>query len=226
MADKIIPDDIIISLDDEKEEKSDSYSDLSSLQGLIKERFVKSEDARLFDESRWLRSYRNYRGIYGSDMSFTEKEKSRVFVKITKTKVLAAFGQLIEVLFSTGKFPIGVEPTPMPDGISEYAHAKQPNEEEKDPKKDKPDIINLYGFPGDGKEISPGTTTADLLRGLASDYEGVEMADGPSVESPKIPQIEPARESAENLQKLIHDQLEESSAITVLRHVLYEMGKG
>ena len=41
--------------------------------------------------SRWLRSYRNYRGIYGSDMSFTEKEKSRVFVKITKTKVLAAF---------------------------------------------------------------------------------------------------------------------------------------
>jgi len=116
------PEDTIISLDDEKKEKDQSYNDYSNLQGLIKARFIKSEDARLFDESRWLRSYRNYRGIYGSDMSFTEKEKSRVFVKITKTKVLAAFGQLIEVLFSTGKFPIGVESTPIPDGIAEYAN--------------------------------------------------------------------------------------------------------
>ena len=154
MADQIIPDDITISLDDEKEGKAEAYSDLSSLQGLVKERFFKSEDARLFDESRWLRSYRNYRGIYGSDMSFTEKEKSRVFVKITKTKVLAAFGQLIEVLFSTGKFPIGVEPTPVPEGISEFAHVKQPNEEEKEIE-DKPELSSLYGFKGDGKVLEP-----------------------------------------------------------------------
>jgi hypothetical protein len=222
MADQIIPDDITISLDDEKEGKAEAYSDLSSLQGLVKERFFKSEDARLFDESRWLRSYRNYRGIYGSDMSFTEKEKSRVFVKITKTKVLAAFGQLIEVLFSTGKFPIGVEPTPVPEGISEFAHVKQPNEEEKEIE-DKPELSSLYGFKGDGKVLEPGTTTADLLRGLEKEFENVDMIDGPSPESPKIPQIEPARLAAENLQKLIHDQLDETSAITVLRHVLFEM---
>ena len=49
------------------------------------------------------------------------------------------------------------------------------------------------------------------------------MIEGPSPESPKIPQIEPARLAAENLQKLIHDQLDETSAITVLRHVLFEM---
>ncbi len=223
MADETPRDDLVVAVGEANEKEKDSTTDYYGLEGLIKERFVKSEDARLFDESRWLRSYRNYRGIYGSDMSFTEKEKSRVFVKITKTKVLAAFGQLIEVLFSTGKFPIGVEPTPVPDSIAEYAHVKQPNEESKDPKEDKTKVIDIYGFPGDGKELSPGTTTADLLRGLSSDYEGVEMAEGPSVLSPKIPQIEPARESAENLQKLIHDQLEESSAITVLRHVLFEM---
>ena len=218
MADVNNPDDTVLGLDEPKE-KEGSYEDFSNLQGLVKERFFRSEDARLFDESRWLRSYRNYRGIYGSDMSFTEKEKSRVFVKITKTKVLAAFGQLIEVLFSTGKFPIGVEPTPVPEGISEYARVKQPNE----PDKEEDNVVDLYGFPGDGKEMLPGTTTSDLLRGLEKEYEGVDFADGPSPISPQIPQIEPAREAAENLQKLIHDQLEETSAITMLRHVLFEM---
>ena len=216
MADVNNPDDTVLGLDEPKE-KEGSYEDFSSLQGLVKERFFKSEDARLFDESRWLRAYRNYRGIYGSDMSFTEKEKSRVFVKITKTKVLAAFGQLIEVLFSTGKFPIGVEPTTVPEGIPEYARVKQPNEPEED------NTVDLYGYPGDGKEMAPGTTTSDLLRGLEKEYEGVDFVEGPSPVSPQIPQIEPAREAAENLQKLIHDQLEDTSAITMLRHVLFEM---
>ncbi len=32
---------------------------------------------------------RNYRGIYGTDVQFTDTEKSKASVKITKTKVLA-----------------------------------------------------------------------------------------------------------------------------------------
>ena len=137
--------DEIVSVGEETDNQEDNVSgeDFSTLQGLVKARFIKSEDARLFDESRWLRSYRNYRGIYGSDMSFTEKEKSRVFVKITKTKVLAAFGQLIEVLFSSGSFPIGVEPTPIPDGIAEYARVKEDGEPEDEPKEDAGNIIDL-----------------------------------------------------------------------------------
>ena len=58
-------------------------------------------------------------------MAFRENEKSRVFVKITKTKVLASFGQIIEVLFSQGKFPLGVMPTSVPEDIAERAHLKQ-----------------------------------------------------------------------------------------------------
>ena len=82
MADIENPTDDILGLDEPDDDKSYDQ-EFSDLQGLIKGRFIKSEDSRLFDESRWLRGYRNYRGIYGSDMSFTEKEKSRVFVKIT-----------------------------------------------------------------------------------------------------------------------------------------------
>ena len=67
------------------EDKDDSYSNLGSL---IESRLKESEQARLYDEKRWLRSYRNYRGIYGSDMAFRDSEKSKVFVKVTKTCLL------------------------------------------------------------------------------------------------------------------------------------------
>ena len=61
------------------------------------------------------------------------------------------------------------------------------------------------------------------LSGLKDEYGDVEFAKGASPESPTTPQIEPAREAAANLQRLISDQLEETSAITILRHVLFEM---
>ena len=34
----------------------------------INERYKKSDDYRQQDEDRWLRAYRNYRGIYGPDV--------------------------------------------------------------------------------------------------------------------------------------------------------------
>ena len=80
-----------------------------NLAGLIASRFQVAEDSRQVHERRWLTAYQNYRGLYGKKIRFRESEKSRVFVKVTKTKVLAAFGQLIDVIFGTGKFPIGVE---------------------------------------------------------------------------------------------------------------------
>ena len=57
-----------------------------------------------------------------SSVKFRESEKSRVFVKVTKTKVLAAFGQLVDVIFGTGKFPIGISETKIPEGETVYAH--------------------------------------------------------------------------------------------------------
>ena len=74
----------ILALGDKKRKDREEY-EISSLAGLIKSKFIDSENSRSFDEQRWLRSYRNYRGVYGNDMAFTESEKSKVFVKITKT---------------------------------------------------------------------------------------------------------------------------------------------
>ena len=81
--------DNVVAAEDAEDKIFDSASAVVSF---VSERFKRAEDAREGDEERWLRAYRNYRGLYGPDVQFTETEKSRVFVKVTKTKTLAAYG--------------------------------------------------------------------------------------------------------------------------------------
>ncbi len=204
--------DEIVALGEDQEDDA-----FSSLAGTIKAKFQTAENARQFDEKRWLRAYRNYRGIYGNDMAFTESEKSKVFVKITKTKVMAAYGQIIEVLFSTGKFPLGVQPTSVPEGIAEYAHVS---------KSEKPETQveeSPYGFPGDGNDLQPGQVINEILGGLKREYQEADFIEGASKDGRAEPQISPAEMSAANMEKVIHDQLESSNAISVMRHSLFEM---
>jgi len=200
--------------------------EVNPLVGYIRQKFQQSETSKLYDEKRWLKAYRNYRGLYGPDMAFRTNEQSKVFVKITKTKVLASFGQIIEVLFSQGKFPLGVRPTTVPENIDKYAHlnpqAGQMNGQKSPDQLKTKDIINdIYGFDGDGKALAPGATATDLIKNIAQDYEELGFEAGPAPQGQ--PQIEPARIAAEQMEKLIHDQLEESKAITILRHVFFEM---
>jgi len=206
-------------MEEDKEKNGGYESENNALVGLVRSKFQEAETAKVYDEKRWLQSYRNYRGLYGPEMAFRDNEKSRVFVKITKTKVLASFGQIIEVLFSQGKFPLGISPTSVTEGIAEKAHLKNPQEQQMESQS--PEEMDPYGFPGDGKEVPPGTTATELMRDLAQEYKNLGFEDGPS--STGTPQIEPAQLAAEAMQKLIHDQLEESKAITVLRHVFFEM---
>ena len=102
----------------------------NSVVSFVQERFDRSETSRYADEQRWLRAYRNYRGLYSSDVQFTSAEKSRIFVKVTKTKTLAAYGQVTDVLFGNNKFPLTIDPSVLPDGVSEAVHVNlDPNAE-------------------------------------------------------------------------------------------------
>ena len=211
-------------------DKREIYVD-NNLVGYIRNKFQEAETSKIYDEKRWLKSYRNYRGIYGPEMAFRENEKSKVFVKITKTKVLASFGQIIEVLFSQGKFPLGVKPTSVPENIDEYARMVTPQEKQMsggdrpspvNPNPKNSDVVkSLYGFNGDGQSIPPGVTASDLIKTVAQDYEELGFEEGTSIQGE--PQIEPANMAASKMEKLIHDQLEESNAITILRHTFFEM---
>ena len=86
--------------------------------GVRRGKFEDAENGRFAYEQRWLQAYKNFRGIYDSTTQYRDSERSKVFIKITKTKVLAAYGQIVDILFANKKFPIVVEATPVPEGIA------------------------------------------------------------------------------------------------------------
>ena len=199
-----------------------------TLVGTIQDRFSSAETARIPNESRWLDSYRNYRGHYNSNIKFRASEKSRIFVKITKTKVLAAFGQLVDVIFGTGKFPIGVSETKMPEGVSEFAHLDiqnpVPGIETTPPEEEGGEVEGTdnpfdVGYKGDGKTLKPGAT---FTNGKFIEEEAAQfLVDGLSP-IPEIPEIKPAQKAARRMEKLIHDQIDESKGSSEIRNALLE----
>ena len=92
--------------DDESVQINNPEEQMPGLAGHINGLFKSSEDGRYQHEQTWLQAFKNFRGIYDSTTQYRESEKSRVFIKITKTKVLASYGQLVDILFSNKKFPI------------------------------------------------------------------------------------------------------------------------
>ena len=215
--------DLQITLDDTEEAEPEA-TELQAIVRHVLERYRKAEDTRRQDEDRWLQAYRNYRGIYGPDVQFTSAEKSRVFIKVTKTKTLAAYGQIIDVLFAGHKFPITVEPTRLPDGVTEAVHFDmQPQPEQGGPTQEG----SIYGFEGDGKEFPPGAT-ADSLRelklgGLTDKLSEVEnLKEGYGTTATQIT-FEPALIAAKKMEKKIMDQLEEAHASKQLRSTSFEM---
>ncbi len=203
-----------------------------NLVGIIKGRFALAEDARNADEKRWFTAYENYRGLYNNSVKFRESEKSRIFVKITKTKVLAAFGQLVDVIFGTGKFPLSISETTLPEGERGQAYLDMNNPS---PSLEIPDnignrmedtpqeqMLDDVGYEGDGKVLKPGAT---LGKGMFED--GVEEIAEPFLKEgysplPEIPEINPAQKASRRMEKLIHDQIDESNGSSEIRNALLE----
>jgi len=204
--------------------------DAYSVVGYINERFKRAEDARQNDETRWLRSYRNYRGIYGSDVQFTETEKSRVFVKVTKTKTLAAYGQIVDVLFGSSRFPLTVNPTMLPDGVAESVHISiNPNAEQgqqalSEAFGEKPKVSFLFD---PDEKLKPGETMFDRMKRLGPLEDRLAALGDKVIEGAGTTQdtvtFHPAMVAAKKMEKKIHDQLEESGANKQLRHTAFEM---
>ena len=219
-----------------EEENQEKQQESNRLASFVYDRFITSERARQSDEDRWLEAFHNYRGQYYKNVTFREHEKSRVFVKVTKTKVLAAYGQLIDVLFSANKFPISVEETKVPEGASEYAHLNPvketlqnagPSVEGGSDQSMPPEQMTLLGFEGDGRELPKGAT----FSGLQEDKEflgslkgelGDEAVKEGSAPLPEMAQIRPATKLARRMEKLIHDEIDESSGSQELRNAIFE----
>ena len=222
--DNIMIEDDAISLEDTEDSTVEDV-DVSNIIGYITERYTRAEDYRYQDEERWLKAYRNYRGLYGPDVQFTETEKSRVFIKITKTKTLAAYGQIVDVLFANNKFPLSIDPTELPEGVVDDVHF--------DPQEpaqlggEAAELESPYGFAGDGEELPPGATAKtlmDKLGALRNKLMPIEdkLREGTGL-TPTAITFSPAMIAAKKMQKKIHDQLEESGATKHLRNTAFEM---
>ena len=200
----------------------------NNLVGLIQDRFLSAENARDLDESRWLTAYHNYRGMYGKNVRFRESEKSRVFVKITKTKVLAAYGQLVDVIFGANKFPIGISETKVPEGIAKHAHLDTQTPVpgiETSVAEQVTEVENPYdvGYEGDGRTLKAGATygTGKFEQQRVEELAEDSLKEGLSP-IPEALEISPAQKAARRMEKLIHDQIEESNGASEIRNSLFE----
>ena len=223
--DNIMIEDDAISLEDTEDSNVEDV-DVSNIIGFIQERYSRAEDYRYQDEERWLKAYRNYRGLYGPDVQFTETEKSRVFIKITKTKTLAAYGQIVDVLFANNKFPLSIEPTELPEGVVEDVHF-DPQEPPQLAGQQQQELESPYGFAGDGQELPPGATAKTLMDKLGVLRDKLmpiedKLREGVG-KTPTAVTFSPAMIAAKKMQKKIHDQLEESGANKHLRNTAFEM---
>ena len=211
---------------------------MSSLVADIKMKIDESERSRRIRENQWTRNVNAYRGKDSSTpdsfsqshrSAFRGSEISKVFIRTTTVKVKAAYAQVIEALFSDSKFPISITDTRIPEGVSEFAHLKTDME---------PNVVapgapegpvtpEGIGFEGDGFETKPGSTQDNLefLGGLKDELTNEQgetvLVEGASKDG--SPMLKPSAELARRMEKVIHDQLEETQARTEVRKMVFEM---
>jgi hypothetical protein len=184
----------------------------SELAAHVEYRFNTAEDGRREDEERWTMCYRNFRGLYGADVQFTETERSRVFVKITKTKVFAAYGSITDVLLGAGKFPISIDPTTLPDGVDNAVHFDTQAAPEQ------ADTLPTLE-PGETRSVYE-RLKGNLKNKLGPVQSKLKVGEG---RTPTAVTIHPAMIAAKKMEKKIHDQLNEAGANKEMRRFAMDM---
>ena len=209
------------------EEGSNVENENTELGGLISwidSKYQRAKEKRFSDQERWITAYDNYRGIYNEKVRFTDTEKSQAFIKFTKTKVVAAWAQVTDVLFAGSKIPIGVEPSPIPEGILEAVNF--------DPAAKKESTAKAVSEK-EGGQIKTGTprsatvTRQDILDSVGP-YKDMltrvkdKLEEGYGTTATSVT-FEPALMAAKNMEKKIHDQLEESGFSEHVRSFIFDM---
>lgn len=196
----------------------------STIVGMVENKYTEYKAARQDQDDRHLLMFKNWRGVYDEDTAFTSTEKSKIFIKVTKTKVVAAYGIIHEILFpdSATKFPVEL----LVDNESEIK-ADAVHFDPKAPKDQPEKTIPDYGYPGDGKDLEPGETTNSLMtrmgtslsKLLAPVKDSLKEGEG---KTPTAVTYHPAAEAAKKLNEKVQDQLAEGKAHNALKKTLFE----
>lgn len=199
---------------------------LSRIVPIIKAKRDRSKRARMaVTEPKWVKAYYAWRGEYNpqekkliAEAQARNPYNSQVFIKITKTKVMAAYGQLLDSILDNNKIPIEVKSTTEPEGAAEEVFVAPPSVAQA--------MGSAIGYPGDGNDLEPGANSKTLLAGLYDKYksfvQGKAVIPGPSPDRKNFIELHPAEEAAINMQKCIIDQLEQGEFQDELRKTMFE----
>lgn len=199
---------------------------LSQLVPIIKAKRDRSKRARMaVTEPTWIKAYYAWRGEYNPEEKKIIAEaqarnpyNSQVFIKVTKTKVMAAYGQLLDIVLANNKIPIEIKSSLEPEGIAEEVFVGPPSLEQA--------LGDAYGYPGDGKTIKPGETSQSLLAGMYNSVKsfvtGKDVVPGKSPDPKQFIQLSPAETCARDMQKMIIDQMEQGEFQEELRKTMFE----
>jgi len=102
----------------EQEPSGEQVQEVLSLGAQLRDRFQEYKDARKQTEDEWLKDLRQFNAIYEPDVLARLEEsgaRSKVFVGLTRTKVMAAYSRIIDLLFQHGDAYFAVEATEIPE---------------------------------------------------------------------------------------------------------------
>ena len=97
-------------------EGTDQDQAIESLGQILKSRFGDYKDSRSDVEGEWVEDLRSFMGQYDSETLSkisSKGDRSTVYVGLTRTKVLAAFSRMTDLLFQPGQNFFSIEPTPI-----------------------------------------------------------------------------------------------------------------
>ena len=108
-----------VALVEDSPEESDGTQEqeIMSLGSRLSDVFTEYKDSRKETENEWLSDLRQFQGLYEPDVLARLNEsgaRSKVFVGLTRTKVMAAYSRIVDLLFQHGDSFFGIEPTPIP----------------------------------------------------------------------------------------------------------------
>ena len=96
--------------------ESEEQEDLITLGGMLRAKFEEYRDARNDVESDWIEDLRSFMGQYDPEVLAKIEQKgdrSQVYVGLTRTKVLAAYSRITDLLFQAGQKFFAIEETPV-----------------------------------------------------------------------------------------------------------------
>lgn len=101
----------------EYEDMAELPSSVDTLGSALQDRFEEYKLQREDIEDDWLEDLRAFNGEYANDVQKALQEnpnRSRVFIGLTRTKVMAAYSRLIDLLFQPNDNFWSITPTPVP----------------------------------------------------------------------------------------------------------------